>query len=181
MANEPEPVAPTPEVLVDKRRAYAFKPGHPKYGGRKKGSANKRTKMAQEMAAQMGVDPVRFMLELLQRDTVQVAKIDRDTGKVILDENGQPVREWQAIPIDMRLEAAKSVAPYIHGKLQHTTVTKEEPESDINAIDVNRMMEDPALVEAAQRLALAANDAPALPAPERDQEAEFDAEGSDSE
>lgn len=64
--------------------------------GRPAGSTNKRSEALREALAENGGDPVLFMLEIM-RD------IKRD--------------------ISLRMDAAKSVAPYVHPKLQATTVT----------------------------------------------------------
>jgi hypothetical protein len=63
--------------------------GSPKTGGRMKGSKNKRTKELLEKAKAGGQSAIEFMLEVM-RDT------KNDT--------------------EMRLDAAKAVAPYLHAK-----------------------------------------------------------------
>ena len=65
------------------------KPGSPKTGGRRKGSRNKRTRELLEKAEAGGQSAIEFMLEVM-RDT------KNDT--------------------EMRLDAAKAVAPYLHAK-----------------------------------------------------------------
>jgi hypothetical protein len=65
------------------------KPGSSKTGGRKKGSKNKRTKELLEKAEAGGQSAIEFLLEVM-----------RDTKK----------------DMEMRLDAAKAVAPYLHAK-----------------------------------------------------------------
>lgn len=74
--------------------------------GRKKGSANKRTREIADRAAEEGITPLEYMLELMR------APSDHEDPKI------QAVRET------MRFEAAKAAAPYIHPKLaaiKHTS------------------------------------------------------------
>lgn len=146
----------------------SFKAGHNKLGGRRPGSKNKRTKRAQELADAFGTDPVIFLLEVMTKDSVQVVLTDPITGEVLLDEaTGQPKRVWLAIPIDMRVDAAKALAPYIHPKLQATQLTgKDDGPLDVG-VDVATLLRDPAAVEAVQKvaLALAANGQESAPGP----------------
>lgn len=64
--------------------------------GRKKGVPNKRTQLVQDAVAASGITPLDFML-----------KVMRDPKK----------------PFDMRLDAAKAAAPYVHAKLQSVEVS----------------------------------------------------------
>jgi hypothetical protein len=72
-----------------------------KTGGRKKGSLNKRTRELQRLAAEVPDkdSPLAFMLSVLQ---------DPD------------------LPLDLRLDAAKNAAPYLHPKLAAVTLKGEE-------------------------------------------------------
>lgn len=65
-------------------------PGHPKTGGRKKGVPNKASAAKAAEIAATGKTPLEFMLDVM-RDKSQ--------------------------PEDMRLDAAKAAAPYVHPKL----------------------------------------------------------------
>ncbi|MCG3134267.1 MAG: hypothetical protein HMLKMBBP_01560 [Planctomycetes bacterium] len=65
-------------------------PKRRKYGGRKKGSRNKATAAREAEIAKSGLTPLQYMLRVM-----------RD----------------QKAPKEMRLEAAKSAAPYVHPKL----------------------------------------------------------------
>lgn len=150
-----EPV-PTSEVqTVPKLRKTPFQPGHPKWGGRQKGTKNKRTKLAQDMAAELGADPVKFMLTLLASDSMQVSEVDPDTGKVVLDAKGKPKKTWVPVSLEMKLDAAKSVAAYVHPKLQATQVTgANDGPIELATLDLTGVMADPKLSEAAQQLAM---------------------------
>lgn len=67
-----------------------------KTGGRKKGSANVKTREIADQAAQAGVTPLEYML------------------KVMADENSDTRR---------RDDMAKAAAPYMHPRLQSTEVS----------------------------------------------------------
>lgn len=70
--------------------------GAPKTGGRAKGTRNKASAQREAEIAESGLTPLNYLL-VLMRD--------------------------QAMPIDLRFEAAKAAAPYVHPKLasiQHT-------------------------------------------------------------
>ena len=173
------PDTTTPDTQLRRVVGVPFQPGRQKTGGRKPGVPNKHTRNARDLAARLGADPLEFMLEVMNRDAIQVIVVNRTTGQPELDANGQPVKVWQAVPMEMRMDAAKAVAPYLHPKLVGSPSSgKDDRAIEISAIDVNAMMQDPALVEAAQRLSLAANSAPALPAPDHEDPLELP-EGSE--
>jgi hypothetical protein len=65
------------------------KPGSPKTGGRKKGSKNKRTKELLEKAEAGGQSAIEFMLGVMR----------------------DPKND-----LELRLDAAKAVAPYLHAR-----------------------------------------------------------------
>jgi hypothetical protein len=80
-----------------------FKTGEPRpaNSGRKKGTRNKRTVLAQDLVEAVGIDPLEFLL--------RVAKGDH---------------EWLGVrPKDLTLfsrqRAASDAAPYVHAKLKH--------------------------------------------------------------
>lgn len=64
--------------------------------GRPKGATNKRTRETQAAVAASGMTPLEFMLKTM-----------RDSKK----------------PYDVRLDAAKAAAPYVHAKLQSVEVS----------------------------------------------------------
>jgi len=69
-------------------------PGRRKRGGRKKGSKNKRTLEREKAIAAVtasGVDPLTFFGDLLKNENA---------------------------PLDLRFQAAKELAPYVHPRLQ---------------------------------------------------------------
>jgi hypothetical protein len=64
------------------------------------------------------------MLELVARDSVRIVQTDPVTGAPVLDEHGEPIRIWVPIPVDMKLDAAKAVAKYLHPALMATAITQ---------------------------------------------------------
>lgn len=70
-----------------------------KTGGRKKGSRNKRTKAREAAIESSGLTPLEFMLGVLR----------------------DPKQEYE-----MRLDAARSAAPYVHPKLANIELTGKD-------------------------------------------------------
>lgn len=121
-----------------KRRGNPFQPGHPKFGGRKKGSPVKRTKEAREIADALGFHPVEFLARV-----ATTGKIPNPDGT-----------ETPVSPQD-RLDAAKAIAPYIVPKLQATTLTgKDDGPIEVDTFDMATLLKDPEAAKAAQALAL---------------------------
>lgn len=79
--------------------------GARKGAGRKKGSATKRTREIADKAAEEGITPLEYMLQIMRGEEVSE------------DEKVQIAREA------LRFEAAKAAAPYMHPRLaavEHT-------------------------------------------------------------
>ena len=81
--------------------------GHPRYGGRTKGTRNKRTQALQAHADKTGRDPVGFMLAAMANE-----KLD----------------------FPVRLDAAKSVAPYLAPRLSSVDGTIRAAVVDVTAL-----------------------------------------------
>jgi hypothetical protein len=77
-------------VLVPRPKPLERRGGHRPGAGRKKGSHNRRTEEAMAMAREAGCDPVKFLIEAMQDET---------------------------LPIKDRIECAKAVAPYVAPRL----------------------------------------------------------------
>lgn len=78
--------------------------------GRKKGAATKRTREIADRAAEEGITPLEFMLEVMRRPS------DHEDPKI------QVAREA------MRFEAAKAAAPYVHPRLASVEVGNKDGE-----------------------------------------------------
>jgi hypothetical protein len=76
--------------MTPARKSPGRPKGLPKTGGRRKGSRNKRTTELQARIRASGMDPLSFMIAVMRN-----AKA----------------------PLEMRFEAARSAAPYVHPKL----------------------------------------------------------------
>ncbi len=123
--------------------ANAFKPGHPRYGGRKKGSPAKRTAEAREIAERLGFHPIELLAHIALNGTIPNA-----------DGTETPV------DTDKRLDAIKAAAPYLLPRLSAQTLSgpndgpveimTPEAEAGLQAI-----LADPDLARAAQDIALA--------------------------
>jgi hypothetical protein len=87
------------------------KPGV-KFGGRKKGTPNKHKKehreSLREFCARIGVDPHRYMAELIA-----------DTSEIVygVDAQGLPI-VGPAVKVELKLNAAKELAQYLEPKLK---------------------------------------------------------------
>jgi hypothetical protein len=82
--------------------------GKPK--GRPKGSANKASVARAEEVEASGLTPLEFMLDAM-----------RDVGQ----------------PINIRLDAAKAAAQYVHPKLSAVTL-KGDPDSPLQSVEMTR-------------------------------------------
>src|SRR5262245_51987416 len=90
----------------------------PKTGGRKKGTPNKRTLERQHLIATIkasGKDPMSFFSDLLQNE---------------------------AAPLDLRFQAAKELAPYVHPKLQSIEARAGGQTHEERLAMLRRMLED---------------------------------------
>ena len=102
--------------------------GSPKTGGRQKGSTNKPG--VKELAAQLaaeGETPLEFLIKL-QRTPMPLQMKEEDPANYI-----RRCKEHQAIQID----AAKAAAPYIHPRLQTTTIAGDEEKPLTVKMDIN--------------------------------------------
>lgn len=79
-----------------------------KTGGRTKGTPNKKTTKLAEEVKRKGVTPLEYMLEVLRNE-----------------EN----------PADVRMDAAKSAAPYVHSKMPTAIVAASPPSGPITEDD----------------------------------------------
>ena len=92
------------------------KPGE-RRGGRQKGAANKRSRAIADKAIESGLTPLEYMLDILRSEMPPDLKERIESGEVS-EELTKAVYAWQT----QRFEAAKAAAPYVHPRLQSTTV-----------------------------------------------------------
>lgn len=116
-----------------------FHPGHKKFGGRVRGSQNKRTKLALEICQELNFHSAAFLATCAL------------TGQM-------PNPDGSSVPISTedRLRAATALAPFCMPKLQATQLSgnPDAPLAVDSGFDINVLLADPAAVEAAQTLAL---------------------------
>ncbi|WP_321471117.1 hypothetical protein [uncultured Paludibaculum sp.] len=129
------PGSGTPEAKP-KRKGNPFQPGHPRYGGRKKGSPLKRTKEAREIADKLNFHPVEFLARCAQ------GEMPNPDGSVTVLDTAQ------------RLDAAKSVAPYIAPKLQATQVTGVDDGPVAFDLPTQAILSDPDMTAKLSELAM---------------------------
>jgi hypothetical protein len=103
----PSKLSPEPAIEKNQRKSKESnaRGGKRPGSGRKKGSATKRTREIADRAAEEGITPLEFMLNVMR------APSDHDDPKVVI------ARE------SLRFEAAKAAAPYMHPRLaavEHT-------------------------------------------------------------
>lgn len=129
----PSGPAPQPEISIPPYK-------RPKTGGRKPGSPMKRTEQAREIADRMGFHPVEFLCHVALHGEMP-------------NPDGPPTKVDNAA----RLDAAKSVAPYLVPKLSASQVTgpNEGPvEMVMSQEQVANLMKDPAKARTLSELAL---------------------------
>ena len=109
--------------------------------------------MARDLAESMRVDPLAFMLSIIKSDVMEQTVI----------ENGKQKRVKVTVPLEIRMDAAKTVANYIYPRLSSTAVTgADDGPVAVAALDVGAVLANPQLAAAAQELALMLVDAEAL-------------------
>lgn len=85
--------------------------------GRKLGSANAKTREIANKAAENGLTPLEYMLEVM-RSPIPPELAAAIESNAINVEVVSALAGWHNI----RFEAAKAAAPYIHPRLQTTTI-----------------------------------------------------------
>jgi len=130
--------------------------GHPRYGGRRPGSVNRKTAEMRDLAAQLGVDPVEYLCTIIACDyAVQAPVVDPDTGKQLIGADGKPLLKWMAITTRQKIDACKELLPYVKPRLAATQVTgPDDAPLQVATLDITQILADPELARNAQALAL---------------------------
>jgi len=92
--------------MAENNQTNSNRGGARKGAGRKKGAATARTREIANKAAEDGITPLEYMLEVMRKE---------------IDEEMESDAIWKAVA--MKFEAAKAAAPYIHPRLaavEHT-------------------------------------------------------------
>ena len=142
-----------PAIQVAKKSpGHRFEIGHARFGGKRKNS----TQQVRDLCAEMDVEPMQFMLELIKNGV---------TTQVVI-ENGKKKRVEVAVSLEMRVDLAKYVSRFIHPTLTATQVTgKDDGPIEMASLNISAILSDPALVEQAQNIALAMVEADRNPEP----------------
>jgi hypothetical protein len=147
---------PNEHEVIATKKPSRFELGHARYGGKKKGN----TQAARELAEAAGCSPLEFLIALIMSDTLEQSVIvgGKKTGK-----------QTVLIPLDVRIDAAKTLAQYLHPKLNATALSGLDggPIATVGC-DLNELMRDPKFAAMAQDLALqmaARPDSPRLALP----------------
>jgi hypothetical protein len=119
-------------------------PGCTKTGGRQKGGRNLRTLTRHES--------IKMRLEMLEME------LDLNPGSLDPIEGLARIAGDKNTPLDVRVDCLKNIAPYVYPKLATVSVKGDDEGPPIRhaVLDVTAFMKDPQLLEAAQRVALAA-------------------------
>jgi hypothetical protein len=96
------------------------------------------------------------MMRIVNSDTIE---------QTVIQPDGSEKQVKIAVDLATRLDAAKAVTPYLHPRLNAQTISGPgDGPLEVAGLDMTKIMENPALVEMAQALALAMIEA--TPAPE---------------
>lgn len=102
-------------TMVVSSSSMAAPKGHPRYGGRAKGTPNKRTWDARALAERLGVDPLEILLNFAKGDYKALGY--NTATKTVVDADGNQV-QVDRIDEGMRQKAAKDAAPFIWPQLK---------------------------------------------------------------
>lgn len=97
--------------------------GHPKYGGRKKGTPNKTALPLYQKAQELGVDPFVILLLFAKGDWKGLGY--ESATKMRSGKNGEVIYE-DIIGPDHRLKAAAEACQYLHSKRKAIEVKEVE-------------------------------------------------------
>jgi len=130
-----------PKGVAQRNAGHRFQEGHQRFGGRKKRTAQQ----ARALADEMGVDPLEFMLSIIKNEVMDQTVI----------ENGKQKKVKTVVPLDMRLDAAKTVINYMYPRLNSTAVTgADNGPIELATLDLTPILANPELARAAQEIAL---------------------------
>jgi hypothetical protein len=91
---------------------HLFAPGHKKHGGRTKGTPNKKTFDAAAIAEELEVDPLEVLLYACSNNWKALGYESEVRTRLV----GENAVTEDAIPISIRIQAAKEAAQYLYPK-----------------------------------------------------------------
>lgn len=99
----------------------ALPKGHKKVGGRQKGTPNKRTKLVEETAARLGVDPFEVLCLFAMGNW---EKLGYEAEMFFMEKPDGAVKAGYVITPEMRLKAAQEACKYLFSQkkaVEHST------------------------------------------------------------
>jgi hypothetical protein len=129
----------------------AFQAGHKKLGGRKKGTPNKDTFDAEEIARELGFNPMKILAMFATNDWKGLGYDARTTTRYT--QSGESY-EVDIISPEIRITATKEAASYLMPKRKATEITvKSETEREAETFDALTAEQQAQVLEAeAKRL-----------------------------
>lgn len=110
--------------------------GYRQGAGRKEHSKTRKTAEIAHRAAEQGITPLEYMLEVMRSpmppEVLDLVEAMKREGRLDIEIVNRLV-SWHS----MRFEAAKGAAPYMHPRLQTTTVKGEGEDGAIKLIIAN--------------------------------------------
>lgn len=97
----------------------------PEKAGRKKGSVNKKTHEARELADRLGVDPLEILFHFASRNWKALGYSSEYQTKVLKDGG---TLEVERITPEMRLNAAKEAVRYVYPQTKAVELSSGESE-----------------------------------------------------
>jgi hypothetical protein len=136
-----EKKAPTTAV-AKKNPGHRFEIGHPRHGGKRRNS----TQMVRDLCAELDVDPMRFMLEIIKSGV---------TTQVVI-ENGKKKKVEVVADLATRTDLAKFVSRFMYPTLTSTAVTGADGEGPVEVASLNltAVLSNPELCRTAMELAM---------------------------
>lgn len=90
-----------------------FQKGHKKIGGRAKGGLNKKTLLAEDIAAKLNIDPLEVLLLFVKADWKKLGY--KSASEICYSPQGIEFEKLTISP-EMRLQAAKEAAKYLYSQ-----------------------------------------------------------------
>ncbi|HEX7644842.1 MAG TPA: hypothetical protein VF472_21790 [Burkholderiaceae bacterium] len=93
------------------KKSNGIKGGARPGAGRKKGAPNKKTAETQKRVAESGLTPLDFMLQIMRQPDIEPLPPEAESAEIV----SHLAKRLQHD--ELRFEAAKAAAPYVHPKL----------------------------------------------------------------
>jgi len=111
-----------------------FQPGHPKYGGRAKGTGNKATSPVKQKAEELGIDPFEVLLYFAAGDWKSLG-YKAETYTVHSKDYSN---EFLSIEPSTRAKAASDACQYLYPKLKQI----DQKHIDVKSLDIDDQIQE---------------------------------------